>query len=180
MKQFPTLLLLLFILFACSKDDNNTTPPVVNGFTLNDKFYPTPFGVYSNTGGDSDYTFTFIDQPIVKGADGKYQIDLKNKTINATIFSELTLRAKDQWVDDFFSDPTETLPGGIDYIEYDANQLMDAISDPINPPDFAPAKSATFKIISKDGNKFEIEYDVVFKNDAHVVGHFKGVLKSDS
>jgi len=111
-----TTLLLLSVLFACSKDDNNTPSPGVNGFTLNEKFYSTPFGLYNKTG-DTDYTFTFIDQPIVKGADGKYQIDLKNKTINATYFADLTLRAKDQWVDEFFSDPTETLPGGIDRIE---------------------------------------------------------------
>ena len=174
-----TTLLLLSVLFACSNDDNNDTPaPGVNGFTLNDRFYATPFGLYNKTG-DSDYTFTFIDQPIIKGGDGKYHIDLKNKTVNATIFLGLTLRAKDQWIDEFFSDPTGTLPGGIDYIEYDAKQTMDDNSDPINPPDFAPAKSATFKILSKDGDKVEIEYDVIFKNDAHVVGHFNGVLKTD-
>lgn len=171
------ILFFLYILLfsACLKEDEITNN--INGFTIDNKFYPTPFGSYQNTGGYKDFTFDFYDKEIEKNASGGYDfLGLENKSLNYFAASNLTLESEGDFLEDFFFDETYSLPLGIDDFIYSADLQFDFYSRVIDPPTYK-ATGGTFTIKSKSGRYFDIEYVATFDNGVTVKGFFKGDLQ---
>ena len=170
------LLLFAFILIlsACLKEDEITND--INGFTIDNKFYPTPYGSYQNTGGYKDFTFDFYDKEIEKNPGGRYDfLGLENETLNYFAASNLTLESEGDFLGNFFYDDTYALPLGIDDFIYSADLEFDFYSRVINPPTYKTT-GGTFIINSKVGQYFDIEYKATFDNGVTVNGFFKGDL----
>lgn len=171
------ILLFVFILTlsACLKEDEITND--INGFTIDNKFYPTPYGSYQNTGGYKDFTFDFYDKEIEKNPGGRYDfLGLENKTLNYFAANNLTLESEGDFLENFFYDETYSLPLGIDDFIYSADLAFDFYSRVIDPPTYN-ATGGTFIIKSKVGQYFEIEYEATFDNGVTVKGFFKGDLQ---
>lgn len=182
MKNLLALLTICVLFFSCSDNENDsTTTNAKNGFTLNGVFYELKFGFYQESGSKGiDYAFFLSDKKLVyNSTKNGYEFEgIYNSKMNAFTVSDLTLTAKDKFVDNFFFDKTESLPGGIDDAGYYAQTAFDALGEPISEPYPYPIKTVNFKILSKTGNNFEIEFDAVFGDGAEIKnGYFKGTLE---
>lgn len=171
------ILLFFYILFfsACIKEDEISND--INGFTIDNKFYPTPFGSYKNTGGYKDFTFDFYDKEIEINASGGYDfLGLENETLNYFAASNITLESEGDFLENFFYDETYSLPLGIDDFIYSADLQFDFYSRVIDPPTYK-ATGGTFVIKSKSDHYFDIEYEAIFDNGVTVRGFFIGDLQ---
>lgn len=166
-----------FILALLSCSTNEEVMNKINGFTIDDKFYATPYGSYQNTGSYKDFSFDFYNKEIIINSSGGYDfVGLEDKTLNYFAAGNITLQSEGDFLENFIYDNTGSLPLGVDDFIYSAELLFDFYSRAVNPPNYM-ATGGTFTIKSKSGQDFDIEYEATFDNGVTVKGFFKGELQ---
>ena len=175
------VLLLAISLIGCSDNDSDVRK---NGFIVDGKFYETPYGGYFNLRAPDENNFYVLltDNKLWLNDSGGMELsDIKNTTLTSFEIS-LILPGANAWEGEYIYSKTQNKSQCASNFGYWAKQPFDSDSYPIDPPQpypnpFPDIHSGVVEILSKEGNDFEIEYEVVFnEGNRHVTGYFKGSL----
>ena len=167
MKNTLIFLTIALAAIACSDDNDAKKAATTGGFYLDGVFYETTFG-YASFASAGDLTLQLMDVE----ADGNYA----NETVNIFAIVDLTPHADGSYTGDFFYDHTESLPGGIDDVNYAPQVHFDGNGNAIGGyPDNRPtAADVTIHVLEDD--YMDIEYEVTFDDGNSVTGFFKGAI----